>query len=299
VDEATVQHFWHLACADAEFADDQVVFLPYTRDPGGAVPGASFHPPGVLPSAELSELLDSHAAEQMDWELARCRITCCVSIDDRLIAPVLRHELEHARQWQRGGGNPTFELVGLTERILNRAGYAGLPASGQIYTVSPHERDANGAASRFIRRLIGDDEADLFAGERGLDPGLFRRRPEPEPPDTLARRLICHAAAWPDTAESAYQLDQDLPKMLDRALPGGSDLWRRMRDDSTLRMLVEEVGRTFPTKNSLDGIARPEKAWQSHKRAVIAAYEYAMGLAASPQGEGSQRLLGPARPSSL
>jgi hypothetical protein len=156
----------------------------------------------------------------MDRELARCRITCCVSIDDRLIAPVLRHELEHARQWQRGGRNPTFELVGLIERILNRGGYAGLPASGQIYTLSPHERDANGAASRFIRRLIGDDEADLCAGERGLDPGLFRRRPEPEPLETMARRLICHAAAWPDTAESAYQLDQDLPKMLDRALPG-------------------------------------------------------------------------------
>ncbi len=56
-------------------------------------------------------------------------ITCCVSIDDRLIAPVLRHELEHARQWKRGGRNPTFELVGLIERILNRGGYAGLSAA--------------------------------------------------------------------------------------------------------------------------------------------------------------------------
>jgi hypothetical protein len=220
----------------------------------------------------------------MDLELARCRITCCVGIDDRLVAPVLRHELEHARQWQRGGGNPTFELVGLIERILNSAGYAGLPASGQIYTLSPHERDANGAASRFIRGLIGDDEADLCAKERELDPGLFRRRPEPEPPETLARRLICHAAVWPDTAEGVYQLAQDLPKILDRALAGGSDLWRCLRDDPTLRKLVEEVESTFPTRNSLDATARPEGAWQSHKRAVTAAYEHAESLAIQPQG---------------
>jgi hypothetical protein len=61
-----------------------------------------------------------------------------------------------------------------------------------------------------------------------------------------------------------------------------------MCDDPTLRKLVEEVQRTFPTRNSLDRMARPEEAWRSHKLAVSAAYEYAMGLVTLPYGEGTQ-----------
>jgi hypothetical protein len=278
MDILTVRHLWRLACGDAGVADGDVVFLPYTKDPAGTMYPASFHPPGDVASSALHNLLDADAAKAIDWQTSKRRIAVWVGMDDRAIAPVLRHELEHARQWQLGGGTPTFRLAAAIQRVLD-ACYGDLPYSGQIYNLSPHELDANGAASRFIRKLHGDEQADSLANDPQLDTGLFRRRPVPEPPDTLPTRLICHAGVWPDCTEEVFSQVGNLMGLLGSASPGGPELWSRLGEDPTMQQLVEDVRRTIPTKVDIESAASPQDGWLPHKTSIIAARDRARSLA--------------------
>ena len=78
------------------------------------------------------------------------RIAVCSDYADIELAFAIRHELEHARQIQchgRGLG----DLHGLIEETLRGE-------SNALYNTMPMERDANGAAARFVRAIFPAEE---------------------------------------------------------------------------------------------------------------------------------------------
>lgn len=275
MDVATAQEAFERACDDAQLGE-RVVFIPYTAEPTNA-PAAAFHAPGEQASPQELQPLTGECRRSMSDNEDRYRVVCWLGLPDPVVRAVLRHELEHARQWKWGGGLATFQLALAERDTMDFVGYANLPANGQTYNLVPIELDANGAASRFVRRSEGAEAADEYA--LSVDPGLFRLRPPPEPLETLPLRVLCHGAVWPDdVAQFLSSFGPPLALLLDRLLPDGREIWRSLRADDELVELRQRVTEVRPTAKSIEQAESLETAWAPTKAAVLAAADRAREL---------------------
>ena len=150
-------------------------------------PGTSVHEPPVR--LELSEE-DAAAADSAP--LFEQHRVATVPIDglepavvEAAIAAKLRHELEHARQWEMAGPEP-FMLMHLAWEVQRRK--TGGTIHGSFLNQMPIEDDANAAASFFVRKVRADVVDDL-ARHDAYAP-LVRAIVGPARPETLVVRMI-------------------------------------------------------------------------------------------------------------
>lgn len=159
------EELWRLALSDAAIAADRtVLFVLPGQSPKGDeasswVPGTAIDAPEEV--AGFGKLI--HVANAPDV-LGLHRIAIWPSTGPQEVsAALLRHELEHSRQFDRHGTAVRDLFLEALELLADIA--QGVDGAGVLYQHIPMERDADAAASRFVRTLYGDEAVD--AKEKG------------------------------------------------------------------------------------------------------------------------------------
>ena len=155
-----------------------------------------------------------------------CRIGTYEDREPVLLAARLRHELEHARQYQ-AYGMPILRLANLLVAAAGQR-FGDFPGSGLYYNLVPTEQDANAAAACHASSRYRED-AERLLNDRDAEAGLLRSKMAPEAIETLPKRMVAFALMFSDTLESyAREKGQQSAKLLDDAFPGTGtlyDLW--------------------------------------------------------------------------
>lgn len=150
-------------------------------------PEVSVHEPPVhlelteddAAAAARSPLLEKHRVATAPIENLEPRVA------EAALAAKLRHELEHARQWEICGPEP-FMLMQLARQVHARK--TGGTIYGTFLNQMPIEDDANAAASLFVRRLRADSVEDLSRHEAYAP--LVRAALGAANPETLVVRMV-------------------------------------------------------------------------------------------------------------
>ena len=140
-------------CADAGLEPASfVVFVVDARRPPGTTPIAYLQPAGVVAPDTVLVFRAAGAGRVAAHHLAAHRLALwreLPGIPEAALGPMIRHELEHARRWERSG-TAFYEA---DERLRSRYG-------GDSYTSLPTEREANAAAADYARRVLTPAELD-------------------------------------------------------------------------------------------------------------------------------------------
>ncbi len=185
------------ACADAGIEPSSVVaYVVSARRPAGTTPLAYLHPGGVVWPHTVA-VFKAVAVRVGDDRLTAHRLAVwgeLPGIPPVALGPMLRHELEHARRFERSGPR-FFEADDLLRAAVGTAGGGG-------YAAIPSEREANAASAAYARHTLSASELDEL--RRSPDCAALLTA-EPTPPDVveatlaeLARRLDW--ASWLDAA---------------------------------------------------------------------------------------------------
>jgi hypothetical protein len=156
------------ACADAGLDPRAwVVWIVDAVRPAGTTPIAYLQPAGeVRPNTVL--VFRAVGSERVHpYRLTAHRLAIwreLPGLPEAALGPMLRHELEHARRWERSG-TTFYEADERLRASVGRSGYAKLPT----------EREANAAAAAYARQSLSSlqlaelracsEFADLLAGE--------------------------------------------------------------------------------------------------------------------------------------
>jgi hypothetical protein len=200
---------WATAARDAEF-DAAIVHL-FVAQSTGSEYGAMHYPPGMwaVPGdntfdfsdglrVRIRELVDEHVTVVAEGQ----------SDDLRLL--VLRHEAEHVAQDLL---HPPNGQVGL--RLYSLFGDA-------YYGASPHERDADAAATAMRKALNLPASAEDL---RGPNRKLYEAEWTPPDRESLPLRLLAHSLFNPKNFDIACRSSSTWPyvdpdELLDKLLPG-------------------------------------------------------------------------------
>jgi hypothetical protein len=128
-------------------------------------------------------------------------------------AALLRHELEHSRQFAEHGAVARDVFTDAVGVLSEQAG--DLEHAGVLYQHIPMERDANAAASHFVRTIFGDDAVDVH--EERERPLLARSKDSADPSTVVARMKDFVQTGGPELAR----------RFAKDALAGAD--WRRYR----------------------------------------------------------------------
>jgi len=227
VDAEAIEADWAAALDDAELDSTDCRLMCLSASNGG--PTAGHYPP----KRELGEdeLLTEDAAHTLNAPEVRCRHRVVVVRDTpageagrALLAAKLRHELEHARQWNALGDAPQ-RLSCLIDAVIDELGVSGREAR-TIYRAQPNERDANAAATNFVQgRFTAGAIAALAAGD---DAVLVATEPGPEPLETLVDRNLHFLLQYADVCST-------LPGFLDELAEIDPELlekWKQLESQS-------------------------------------------------------------------
>lgn len=191
--EEEVQAECREALADADFAAEQVRFFRLSELGTSNIGAAWFRPyTDIEPDDPHFPGTDAQRREANSDESRKLhRIAVPAEPDDRvLFAALVRHELEHARQWE---AQPViFDLQGFIEDDVLPEIVGGLDGcGGGLINTVPSEMDCNAAASVYITRRFGSAEIQPIRNgpKRFLACSLIG----PPPPKTLPRRMIAFA----------------------------------------------------------------------------------------------------------
>ena len=145
------------------------------------------------------------------------------------IAALLRHELEHARQFDAHGAQ-LRHLYDAALDILNiRA--AGLPGGGVFYQWIPMEFDANAAAAMFVRARFSDETINQLLLAEDPDRAAFLAIASPGPIETLPERMLFFLASMSNLCDRwSEQTGWDFPGRLDSSWRGARDAWTQLRE---------------------------------------------------------------------
>jgi hypothetical protein len=149
------------ACTDAGVAPGSVVaYVVSAVRPEGTTPLAYLHPTGRI-WPDTVAVFRAVGAKRAGYEGVAHRLALWgeqPGIPDCALGPMLRHELEHARRWERSGTS-FFEADDLLRAAMRAAG-------GHGYSTLPSELEANHASAAYARRtLTGTELAELAATE--------------------------------------------------------------------------------------------------------------------------------------
>ncbi len=176
------------------FEDTAVLFLVAGEPPGDASEYA-YLPPGAWGNLEARVLRDVGArlGEFSDFHRFGAYANL-VAVPEGAIAVGLRHEAEHAVQFNQYGRD-LFDLESILRRTMRRAGRM------EHYTSTPSEREANRAASEYAHVRYADNIDAMAADER------FRHLvEEPQPVANLLDETV--ATIW-EYVDRAATDDED------------------------------------------------------------------------------------------
>jgi hypothetical protein len=219
---------WEAALADANFTADQVRLYPFPGEKSGNENRAYYFTPGqqIFFDPDFPDDLGAQLQDANE-RINQHRIAVWVDAPTPVLGAKLRHELEHARQWE-AHGKPLFNLndlamVALAERVGN------LPGGGMLYNLNPIETDANAASARFAWDRYGEDECRALC-EPSADYGaLFRSHLPPPSVETLPKRILNFLQQFPDACERIAECDgRPFTELLDEAWEGAGAAWEAM-----------------------------------------------------------------------
>lgn len=191
--EEDVQAECRHALADAGLAAEQVRFFQLS-DMGKAGMGAAwFRPYTEIESDDRgfpgndAQRLEANSDDNRELH----RIALPAEPEGRvLFAALLRHELEHARQWDAQVG--VFELQDFIEYHVLPEIAEGLDGcAGWLINTIPSEMDCNAAASVYIASRFSDAEVQPI--RNGPNRYLACSLLPPLPPETLPARMTAFA----------------------------------------------------------------------------------------------------------
>ena len=182
-----IEALWVAALADAEIDPDDALLYLVDGEQGsnGYAARYLYRYLELHPEGEPQEIHPLLAAMNDDDCIDTYRVVVFKDRRAEGVAALVRHELEHARQYDRFG-QELMELSGLAEHVLaERVG--GLHGGGVLYQLIPVELDANAAAATFVRHHFGAERIDelLRAGDK--DGAGFRSLVRPARPQYAAR----------------------------------------------------------------------------------------------------------------
>jgi hypothetical protein len=148
------------ACADAGVDPTAVVvFVVASRQPKGTTPLAYLNPAGVVRADTVAVFRAVGGARAAGYEGVAHRLAVWRELPEfptAALGPMLRHELEHARRFERSGPG-FFEADDLLRAAVRAAG-------GHGYARLPSELEANAASAAYAARILMPGErAELRA----------------------------------------------------------------------------------------------------------------------------------------
>jgi hypothetical protein len=215
---------WKAALADAGLNEATVRLYPFEGEGAGEAGAYWFRPGDKLavdyqfPDAERVE--DANAPENRNLH----RVTVWTGREPPILSGRLRHELEHARQWDHHG-KALFDLHDLIEDEVLPHKAGGLQGCGGTFiNFIPTEQDANAAAAMFLRDRYPEDLlATLREGKwRNLACSLVG----PESLESLPKRMICFAYQFRDRCAQVEQ-ERGVPfqQILAWSYDGAAGIW--------------------------------------------------------------------------
>ena len=138
---------------------------------------------------------------------------------------MLRHELEHARQWN-ACGPPVFQLSELADAVLQPK-LVGL-AGGRVFTnLKPTEQDANAASAMLLLARWPEAITELLDDRENAP--LARSLTPPGSFETLVRRMVAFLYLYEDLcAALAAHWAIGFADYLDEIAPGAGTVWRTL-----------------------------------------------------------------------
>lgn len=214
---------WQAALDDAglDAGDCRLLCLDEPRPE----PTAAHYPPGWALAAD--ELIDENFAAELNRpkNVDRHRVVVVrdapAEYGRALVAAKMRHELEHARQWNVLGdmakvlGHLVEDVVVAVAGSFNDEGRA-------IYHGSPSERGADAAASAFVRARFTSAAIEPIAASK--DAFLDSTEPSAEPLEALPSRTISFLSEYADGCATVPDFCDRLHEMAPHFL----ELWNSL-----------------------------------------------------------------------
>jgi hypothetical protein len=220
---------WQAALADAGFAGRAARLYPFPGEMSADETRAYYFVPGqrIYHDAHFPDELGGQIQDANDHR-DRHRIAVWVDGPTPVLGAKLRHELEHARQWD-AHGKPLFDLNDLTLAVLaERVG--GLPGGGVLYNLIPTETDANAASAAFAWARYGEEVCRPLCDPMSRDGALFRSLTPPPAIETLPTRMLAFLLQFADLCERfAERRERSFTDLLDEAWPGASASWAALQ----------------------------------------------------------------------
>jgi hypothetical protein len=278
-----VDPLWTVALSDAAISPTRASLLVV---PGDALDHrwAMHLRPGTKAFSEDAFPLDRdqlRAANDLDARRGH-RVILRGPPDTRATVALLRHELEHARQYDVAPQTHQFAqiVVDALSLAFDELGLRDRPGSGTIYNLIPQELDANRAARALATALYGIPTAEELAGPHSA---LYRQDCAPEPETLVRRALALTSLVSAKFGEACRFQGRSVDQTLSWLHPDASAAWSVLQaavdPGDWLRRAAEaapaavEVGR--------DGAPR-WKAWE--RTVAVLAEGQAFAEAALPAG---------------
>ena len=224
LDDADLEAEWTCALSDAGMSRDRARLYVVDAAASLNLAYAMWYRPGhvVVRDHDFPEPLDIQAANAPE-DIDAHRIVVWRDATAPLVGATLRHELEHARQFDSLGAG-LFDLYNVIRFGVFPHQAGGLPGCAGAYMPAiPAERDANAAAAMYLLEHHPDAAAEIRNGERR---NLACSILPPEPHHTLPVRMVAFMALHPSAcAALAAEEGEDFPDLLDRAFPGAGAMW--------------------------------------------------------------------------
>jgi hypothetical protein len=187
LDPEHLRHELTIACADAGIAPASIVaYVVGAQRPAGTTPLAYLHPAGIVWPETVAVFRAVGGDRVARHQYAAHRLAIwgeLPGIPDCALGPMLRHELEHARRWERSGTR-FFEADDILRAAVRGTG-------GHIYATLPSEVEANSASAAYAVRTLSPGE---LAEVRGCEECAALVAPGQTPADVVAATLAELAA---------------------------------------------------------------------------------------------------------
>ena len=171
--------------------------------------------------------------DEGDDDLSDHRLFIRTGDDPVMVVAIMRHELEHARQWDvHGDAILAVQVEYLWPALRTRS--SG-PGAARIYNLAPSELDAHAAAATFVRARHPDAVESLVA--RDPDNGcplILLSRSGPEPVETLPFRTLGFASMFREVLD-AWAFEHHGRSFGGAVAPhinGAAELWERQAGDA-------------------------------------------------------------------
>jgi hypothetical protein len=228
-----IERQFEAALVHAGLPPEKVKLWTVPAPPQPPIGRAAWYHPGFEIQEGRGQLLRGDQREEANSAQNRKLHRVAVRADLDLRGPtakavlggLIRHELEHAIQWEVWG-RPLFELDQVTDELIDwKAG----PPPGEVplYRRKPREEDANAAAADFIREVHSDAVESVAQGDYAE---LMRSNHAPPDPGTLLVRTVCFQFLYWDLA-CGMQLEEGISgwaEHIDLIAPGAGDIWRAL-----------------------------------------------------------------------